>query len=166
MPEKKSISQAIILHLIAVFFVIINVSDIKVGGLSHVLPLFDLMAVFYFGVFKKTFGVWFIFLLGIWNDSLVGNPLGTTSLCYILLVKIFLVLNQKMMVSENFQHIWRQFISFCFLFLSIKWLLVSILNSQFTSIVGVVVAFILNTIVYIPIHKFFDYLSQKLLGED
>ncbi len=166
MFEQKSVFRIIILHLIAIFFVILNVSNIKIAGLSHVLPLFDLMAVFYFSIFRREFGIWFIFFMGVWNDALVGNPLGTTSLCYILLVKIFLVINQKMSVKENFQHVWRQFIIFCFLFLSIKWLLVSLLNSQFTSIVGVIVAIVLNSVAYVLVHKIFDYLSQKLLGEN
>ncbi len=166
MPEKKSFLQIAILHLIVIFFAILNVSDIRIAGISHVLPLLDLMAIFYFTIFRKAFGIWFIFLLGVWSDALVGSPLGTTSLCYILLIKIFLVLNQKMSVKENFQHVWKQFIIFCCLFLSIKWLLVSMLNNQFASFVGVVVAMVLNSSMYVLMHKFFDYLSHKLLEEN
>ena len=166
MLEQKSILRVVALHLIAILFVIINVSDIRITGLSHIIPLFDLMMIFYFGAFKNTFGIWFIFLLGIWNDALNGNPLGTTALCYILLVKFFSVLNHKMMIKENFRQVWQQFIAFCFLFLLMKWLILSIFSGQFVSITNAMVQLLLSSSLYILMHKFFDYLSHKLLEEN
>ena len=153
------------LHLIAVLFVIMNVSDIRISGLSNLIPLFDLMIIFYFGAFKNVFSIWFIFLLGIWNDALNGNPLGTTALCYILLVKFFSLLNSKMIIRENFQQIWQQFIAFCFLFLLMKFMILSVLNGAFLSVITPLVQLILSSVLYVLMHKFFDYLSQKLLGD-
>lgn len=166
MLEQKSISRVVMLHLIAILFVIMNVSDIRIAGLSNILPLFDLMMVFYFAVFKNVFGIWFIFILGIWNDALNGNPLGTTALCYILLVKFFILLNGKMMIRENFQQIWQQFIAFCFMFLLMKWLILSMFDGTFHGIATPLVQFVLSSVLYILMHKFFDYLSQKLLGDN
>ena len=102
MLEQKSISRVVTLHLIAILFVILNVSDVRIAGLSNVIPLFDLMMIFYFAVFRRNFSIWFIFLLGLWNDALNGNPLGTTSLCYIFLVKVFSLLNHRCIIKENF----------------------------------------------------------------
>ncbi|MDX2083403.1 MAG: rod shape-determining protein MreD [Rickettsiales bacterium] len=163
MLEQKSISRIVILHLVAILLVILNVSDIRIAGLADLIPLFDLMAVFYFVVFKSVFGVWFIFLLGIWNDALNGNPLGVTALCYIILTKFFLLLNHKLMIRENFKQIWQQFIAFCFCFLLMKWLILSIFNGDFYSLNTVLVQFILSSVLYVIMHKFFDYLSVKLL---
>ncbi len=163
MFEQKSISQTILLHLIAILFVIFNVSDIRIAGLADLIPLFDLMIIFYFGIFKNVFSVWFIFLLGIWNDALNGTPLGTTALCYILLGKFFSVLNSKMMLKENFKQIWQQFVAFCFLFLLMKWAILSIFSESAHSVVTPLVQFILSSLLYILMHKFFDYLSEKLL---
>lgn len=153
------------LHLVAILFVITNVSDVRIAGLSNLIPLFDLMMIFYFGAFKNVFGIWFIFLLGIWNDALNGNPLGTTALCYILLVKFFSLLNQKMVIKERFMQIWQQFIAFCFLFLLMKWVILSIFNGAPYSLATPAVQFILSSVLYIVMHKFFDYLSQKLLED-
>jgi rod shape-determining protein MreD len=165
MLEEKSLSRIVMLHLIAVLFVIMNVSDIRISGLSNLIPLFDLMIIFYFGAFKNVFSIWFIFLLGIWNDALNGNPLGTTALCYILLVKFFSLLNSKMIIRENFQQIWQQFIAFCFLFLLMKFMILSVLNGAFLSVITPLVQLILSSVLYVLMHKFFDYLSQKLLGD-
>jgi rod shape-determining protein MreD len=165
MLSQKSISHTIALHLIAILFVIINISEIKIAGLTNVIPLFDLMMIFYFSIFRNNFSIWFVFLLGIWNDALNGNPLGTTALCYIILIKLFTLFNSKMMIRENFNQIWQQFIIFCFLFLSAKWLILSILSGNSYNVVSPLVQFILSSIVYILMHKFFDYISQKLLEE-
>jgi cell shape-determining protein MreD len=121
MLAEKSISRIVALHLIAILFTIFNISDIKIAGLSKVIPLFDLMMVFYFVVFRNIFALWFIFLLGLWNDALSGSMPGTTSLCYIIVVKFFIILNQKFVIRESFKQIWQQFIafSFCFLFLKL-----------------------------------------------
>lgn len=165
MLTRKSLSRIVALHLIAILLVIFNLSDIRVAGLSSLLPLFDLMAVFYFAIFKSVFSIWFIFLLGVWNDALNGNALGTTSLCYILLIKLFSLLNGKMMIRENFRQIWQQFIGFCFLFLLMKWMVLSMFNGVAYSIVTPLVQLVLSSVLYVLMHKFFDYLSAKLLED-
>jgi cell shape-determining protein MreD len=163
MLEQKSISRIVVLHLVAILFVIFNISDIRIAGLLDLIPLFDLMIIFYFTVFEGVFGIWFIFLLGIWNDALNGNPLGITALCYIVLVKIFGLLNGKLLIRENFKQIWQQFIAFCFCFLLMKWLMLSAFNGAFLSITTALVQFVLSSTLYVVMHKFFDYLSTKLL---
>ena len=155
----------IALHLIAVLFVIMNVSSFNVAGFANVVPLFDLMAIFYFAVFKNIFAIWFIFLLGIWSDALNDNMLGTTALCYILLIKFFLLLNQKMLIRENFKQVCEQFALFCFLFLLMKWAILSIIGGTFYSIVTPLVQMVLSSIFYVLMHKFLDFLSSKLLDK-
>ena len=151
--------------MVAVLFVILNVSDIRIAGLENLVPLFDLMIIFYFAIFKNVFSIWFIFVLGIWNDALNGSPLGTTALCYILLIKLFLLLNGKMMIRETFKQIWQQFIAFCFLFLLMKFLIISAFNGALCSITTPLAQFVLSSIFYILMHKFFEFLNKKLLEE-
>jgi len=162
---EKSIYRIIILHLIAIFFVTFNVSDIKIAGLSKLVPLFDVMMVFYFTVFRQVFFVWFLFLIGIWSDSLNGIALGITPLLYIVLTKFFIVLNQKVIMRENFKQIWQQFVAFCFCFLFFKWALLSIFGKGSYSFMTIFIQFILTSCIYVVMHKFFDYLNQKLLEE-
>ena len=162
---QKTTLPTLALHLITVLFVIMNVSSFNVAGLSNVVPLFDLMAIFYFAVFKNIFAIWFIFLLGIWSDALNDNMLGATSLCYILLIKFFLLLNQKMLIRENFKQVCEQFVLFCFLFLLMKWAILSIIAGAFYSIVTPLVQLTLSSVFYVLMHKFLDFLSSKLLDK-
>jgi len=151
--------------MIAILLVIFNISDIKIAGFSKLIPLFDLMAVFYFAVFHRVFSIWFIFLLGTWNDALNGNPLGATALCYILLTRLFIAFNHKLVIRENFKQIWHQFVIFCGGFLLLKWLLLSMLNGGLYSFMTIFIQFILTSCFYVLMHKFFDYLYQKLVEE-
>jgi len=162
---QKTTLPTLALHLITVLFVIMNVSSFNVAGFANVVPLFDLMAIFYFAVFKNIFAIWFIFLLGIWSDALNDNMLGTTALCYILLIKFFLLLNQKMLIRENFKQVCEQFALFCFLFLLMKWVILSIIGGTFYSIVTPLVQMILSSVFYVLMHKFLDFLSSKLLDK-
>ena len=163
MLGQKSISRVVALHLIAILFVIFNVSNIKIAGLSSVIPLFDLMIIFYFAVFRNDFGLWFVFLMGVWSDALTGDSLGVTALCYVLLVKLFSILNVKLNIKENFRQIWKQFIIFCVVFLFIKWSLLSVMSGSLHSINTMLIQLVLSSVFYVAIHKFFDYLSIKLL---
>ncbi|MBM3579519.1 MAG: hypothetical protein FJX34_01945 [Alphaproteobacteria bacterium] len=158
----KSLSQKFFFHLLTILLVIINVIDINVARASELIPLFDLMAVFYFTIFKNIFGIGFIVLLGIWNDALSGNPLGATSLCYILLTKFFLLLDSRMLLRDNFNHILQQFVLFCFLFLLMKWVILSALGGMSYSLIPLFVQLILSSVVYVFMHRFFDFLSERL----
>lgn len=160
---NRSVASPLFLHLIAVLFVIFNVSEVRIAGFSNVVPLFDLMIIFYFAVFKNVFGIWFIFLLGIWNDALNDNLLGVTALCYILLIKLFAALSNKMLIRENFKQVYQQFVLFCFLFLLMKWMLLSVFNGALYSVTTPLVQFVLSSTFYVLMHKFFDFLSEKFL---
>lgn len=162
---NRSLTPLILIHLIAILLVIFNIAKINIAGFTNVVPLFDLMIIFYFAVFKNFFGIWFIFLLGVWNDALNDNLLGATALCYILLIKLFIALSNKMLVRENFKQVYQQFILFCFLFLLMKWTILSVLSGSFHSIISPLVQLILSSAFYVLMHKFCDFLSEKFLEE-
>jgi rod shape-determining protein MreD len=163
MLGQRSILKVVTLHLIAILFVIFNISDIKIAGLTNVIPLFDLMIIFYFAVFRNDFALWFIFVMGIWNDAITGNPLGVTALCYILLIKLFISLNKKLNIRDNFQHILKQFIAFCLVFLFMKWFILSLFSGSLYNPKILLVQFVLSSAFYVVMHSFFDYLTAKLL---
>jgi rod shape-determining protein MreD len=165
MVRQKSLLRVIALYLIAIIFVAFNITSIKVLSIATIFPLLDVMMVFYFAIFCQTFGIWFIFLMGIWCDALTGNDLGITSLCYIIMVKFFLTINQKMLIRENFIQIWQQFVAFCFVIIAMKWGILSIIEGSVFSLTVPLAQFLLSIFLYVPMHKFFDYLSVKLLGD-
>lgn len=165
MLEQKSFAKSIFLRLFAVVLVIMNLTNINIAGFNDIMPAFDVMAVFYFAVYKNIFGLFFIFLLGIWNDSLNGNALGITALLYIILIKFFLILNNRLLNKDNFIKIWQQFIYFLIIYFCGKWVFLIVINGGSSSFGILISQIIVSGLFYIPMHKLFDYLSIKLLGE-
>jgi len=165
MLEQKSITKIVLLYFFVIFLTILNISNIKISGFADIMPLLDLMAIFYFTVFKDRFSLLFVFVLGIWADALNGNVLGLTSLCYIILIRLFMLFNNRILVRENFMQIWQQFVAFCFLFLFMKWTIFVIINGKPIAIGSLLVQLILSSFCYVLMHMLFDYLSTKLLGE-
>lgn len=157
--------KGLLLYLIAIWFVIFNLSDIGLLNASSLMPMLDVMMIYYFSVYKSdVFPYWFLFLLGLWSDALNAIPLGITSLCYIIAVKFFIVVNQRLVFKENFSQILQQFIGFLFLILFLKWMMLSIYNSNFYNPKNALLQMLISPIFYIVMHRFFDYLSHKLLG--
>jgi cell shape-determining protein MreD len=160
-------AKVIILHLIAVLLTVFNINNIKISDLYNVMPLFDLMIIFYFTVYRVgILGFWFLFLLGIWSDALNVLPIGITSICYIVSVKVFNVVNERMAMKENFNQILKQFIAFSFVVLMMKWLFLSIYYSDFYNIISPLSQVVISSVFYVIAHKFFDYLNQKLIEEN
>jgi len=159
MLEKKSITKIILLHLFVIFLTILNLSNIKISGFADIMPLLD------FTIFKDKFSLWFVFFLGIWADALNGNILGITSLSYIILIRLFMLFNNRIFVRENFVQIWQQFVAFCFLFLCMKWTMFVILNGKPIAISSLLMQLVISSFCYVLMHMLFDYLSTKLLGE-
>lgn len=163
MIRKASVTNLIIFHFIAVLIAMSNVFNVEIAGFSKVLPLFDVMTVFYFSVFLHVFGMWFVFLLGLFNDALNGNPLGLTSLVYIILIYFFTAANHRLIVREDFKQILYQFMIFLFIYLFAKWMFLSIYNDSVYGIATLIVQFILSSVFYVVMHKFCDYLNQKFV---
>lgn len=162
MVENNSFIKIVLLHLLLIFFVILNVFNIGVIGFSNIFPLFDIAAIFYFSVYKKYISTWFVFLIGVWADSLSGTSLGVSSLCYISLISLFSFLDQKMYIRDNFKQIWQQFVVFCFLFLMLRYLISAMMDGVSYGVVDLFIRFVITSLLYVSLHKLFDYISQRL----
>lgn len=157
--EKNSYS--FVIYAVALLFAMFNVLDVRIAGFSWVWPFFDVMMVFYFAVFRRVFGVGFVFLLGFFSDALTGLPLGLTSLLYIILVRFFILANQRLVIKEDFLQIFYQFLAFFGLFLLLKWAFLSIFNDSSYDLTILVVQMLISGAFYVVMHRFFDYLNEK-----
>ncbi len=157
MTNKRETAGKITAHILAILSIVASALDIKISGISAIIPLFDLIIIFYFAIFKNVFAIWFLFLLGLYHDSLNGNAVGITSLCYILSVKTFTILNHKLIIRKNFKQIWQQFMAFMIVFLILKWILLSIFNGAFYSINVMVIQIILTSALYVLSHKYISH---------
>lgn len=167
MVNKQEIAGKVAVYIIAILSVMVSTLDIKIVRISAVIPLFDLIIIFYFAVFSDILAIWFLFILGLYHDSINGNIIGVTSLCYILSVKIFNILNYKLVIQKSFYQIWQQFMGFMTVFLILKWALLSALNSTFYNVNIMVIQLILTSALYVLSHKclsyFIEFLNNKAI---
>ena len=162
---SNNLRNVFVLQVVAILFAMLNLSNIKIEYVADFLPLFDVMIIYYFTIIRpQIFAIWFLFLLGIISDAINGFPLGLTSLCYIITIKLFNTLNQRMVMKENFQQILGQFIVFVFSILLLKWLLLSLYHLKVYNIIRPIIQLVITTTLYVLMHKFFDYLDKKLLN--
>lgn len=166
MQNKSRLIKLLLLHFLAILFVVLNLFNLKILGFFNLLPFFDLVVIFYFCIYRNIFASWFVFLLGIWLDSLNGALLGLSSLCYIILIRLFIFFNHKMFIRESFMQIWQQFGVFCLLFLAFKYLILFAINDVYYDVWGLVFRYLVTILIYGALHQFFDYLSKKLVEED
>ena len=157
----------LILQIIATFFAMLNLSNIKIEYIADFLPLFDVMIIYYFAVLRpEIFRIWFLFLLGIIADAISGFPLGITSFCYIMSVKLFVAFNKRATIQQNFYQIFGQFVAFVFLILLFKWLIISLYYFKLYNIINPLIHLAITSIIYIFMHQVFYYLDKKLLESD
>jgi len=164
---SATVVNSVLLHLLATLLVLLNLSNIKIAYLADFLPLFDLMVVFYFAVFRPYFFKnWFLLFLGIIVDSFHGLPLGLSSLCYILAVRIFQRINHR---SEFIRDIPSLLLIFAFFGLTImlfKWFFLSLFFWVNFNIIIPLIQLVLSVTLYLIFHKFFNFLWHKLNPED
>ncbi len=159
--DKKFNGPVVAIYLVSLLFAMFNILQIDISGFSRALPMLDIMAIYYFGVFNPIFSVWFIFIMGVFADALNSNPLGLSSVVYILLVRLFLIANKRLVIRENFIQILQQFAAFVTLSLLLKWIILSLYYESFYNISILLVQLIITSVFYVPIHKLFDFLIKK-----
>lgn len=152
----------LVVHLLAIIFVIIQLSSFSIDNFARIIPSLDIMIIFYFWFNRKIYGLFFIFFLGLWHDAILGNILGVTSLSYILAIKFFEIINNRLFSKEGFVNIWYQFIAFCAIIFMLKWLLLGILNNNLGDLKILLINLVLTILLYIVMHGFFDFLSNKM----
>jgi len=156
------------IYLIAILFTIINLNGANSDNFfAAFLPSFEIMIIYYFCVYKEdVFGLWFVFFIGFLSDALVGAPLGISSLIYIIIVKLSNIIAAKQAPKEDFISIFKEFVIFLNIILILKWLALSIYYKNFYNLTPFIIQIIISAATYILMHRFFEFLSKKLLPQE
>ena len=121
----------------------------KIPGFSYVVPIYSIIGVYYWSMYKpELFSYGSGFSLGLFEDLLIGLPLGSSSLV-ILFIQWVIFNQQKLFADDSFVSDW---IVFCFISsvaLIVKWILIFILSEiSFTSFVDLVFVYLLTIFIY------------------
>ena len=152
--EKKNLFYKIYtwLPILALFISVFNEFDLNYLNIDYFSFNFPFILIFYFALkaYQK-FDYFLVFLAGLFNDAVVGLPLGISSLSYILIC-IFATYLRNITISPNLIKDW-----FYFLFI------ISLINSINFSILFLFFSYELDITLFI-VNNFFTFLFYRIFS--
>ena len=146
--QKKNLFYKIYtwLPILALFISVFNEFDLNYLNIDYFSFNFPFILIFYFSLKAyQRFDYFLVFLAGLFNDTVVGLPLGISSLSYILIC-IFATYLRNITISPNLIKDW-----FYFLFI------ISLINSINFSILFLFFSYELDITLFI-VNNFFTFL--------
>ena len=146
--QKKSLLYKIYswLPILALFISVFNEFDLNYLNIDYFSFNFPFILIFYFALKEyQRFDYSLVFLAGLFNDTVVGLPLGLSSLSYILIC-IFATYLRNITISPNLIKDW-----FYFLFI------ISLINSINYSVLFLFFSYELDITLFI-VNNFFTFL--------
>ena len=146
--QKKSLFYKVYtwLPILSLFISVFNEFDLNYLNIDYFSFNFPFILIFYFALkaYQK-FDYFLVFLAGLFNDAVVGLPLGISSLSYILIC-IFATYLRNITISPNLIKDW-----FYFLFI------ISLINSINFSVLFLFFSYELDITLFI-VNNFFTFL--------
>ena len=146
--QKKNLLYKIYtwLPILALFISVFNEFDFNYLNIDYFSFNFPFILIFYFALKAyQRFDYFLVFLAGLFNDTVVGLPLGISSMSYIL-VCIFATYLRNITISPNLIKDW-----FYFLFI------ISLINSINFSVLFLFFSYELDITLFI-VNNFFTFL--------
>ena len=146
--QKKNLFYKVYtwLPILALFISVFNEFDFNYLNIDYFSFNFPFILIFYFALKAyQRFDYFLVFLAGLFNDTVVGLPLGISSLSYILIC-IFATYLRNITISPNLIKDW-----FYFLFI------ISLINSINFSVLFLFFSYELDITLFI-VNNFFTFL--------
>ena len=146
--QKKNLFYKIYtwLPILALFISVFNEFDFNYLNIDYFSFNFPFILIFYFALKAyQRFDYFLVFLAGLFNDSVVGLPLGISSMSYILIC-IFATYLRNITISPNLIKDW-----FYFLFI------ISLINSINFTVLFIFFSYELDITLFI-VNNFFTFL--------
>ena len=146
--QKKNLLYKVYtwLPILALFISVFNEFDFNYLNIDYFSFNFPFILIFYFALKAyQRFDYFLVFLAGLFNDTVVGLPLGISSMSYILIC-IFATYLRNITISPNLMKDW-----FYFLFI------ISLINSINFSVLFLFFSYELDITLFI-VNNFFTFL--------
>ena len=160
-----SLVYACIPPFFALLLALVCVMPKQALGLSYFAPPLVLAPLFFWGLeHPRDMPYGFVFALGLLVDAVEGQPMGFSSL-YFLLFFVAVAALRRYAVQEGFVVKWASFGLLALVFSLLGWLVFGLLHDRFTPVLPVVLQAGLAVCIYPLLHRLFvgwqGYATQR-----
>lgn len=144
--------------------VLLLLSLLKIGlaGLALFPVDICLISIYYWTIFRpNAMPFWFVFVLGVIRDSLMGTPLGLSSLVF-LLFRLYVLSQQRFLAKEAFFAMWMGFGLVAVPTLTAYWLFSSIYFRSLLPFAPLAMQWVFTFGLYPLLHILFNALYSAL----
>jgi rod shape-determining protein MreD len=150
------------LPLIILYISVLNEFDFNYLSIGFISFNFPFVLIFYFTLKEyNNFDYFLVFLAGLFNDTVVGTPLGLSSLSYVLIC-IFASYLRNMTIRPNLMKDWFYFLFIISLINSLNFLIMFLFFSYDLKIMFYIINNLFTFLIYIPLTFIFDYYMRGL----
>lgn len=144
---------------------IISLLRVGLDGLAHFPIDVCLISIYYWTLFRpSTMPFWFVFLLGVIRDALMGTTLGISSLVFILF-RLLVLTQQRFLAKDSFIAMWLGFGAALIPILLFHWMMESAYAQTWLSIDTLLMQWVFTFGFYPLLHILFNALYSFLPGK-
>jgi rod shape-determining protein MreD len=133
--------------------------------LSIVMPSLTLPLVYYWSIYRpETMPFWAVFVIGLWQDILVGGSLGLMALLLVI-TRGVIDSQRQVLLTQPFGVIWAGFALFSGLLTAAAWVIAGLWWNHAFAIMPFFVHWGLGTAAYVPLAMGFRKLDELLYRE-
>jgi rod shape-determining protein MreD len=148
-----------------IVLLLMSLLQVSLAGLAQFPIDVCLISIYYWTIFRpNAMPFWFVFVLGVIRDALMGAPLGITSLVFILF-RLFVLSQQRFLVKEAFLATWLGFGLVMVPAMAVYWLLSSAYVRTILPLSPLVMQWIFTFGFYPLLHILFNALYSFLPGQ-
>ena len=148
---KLTLAQRLDLYLrnslpvmVALLLVLVNVIPLHIPGLSRIVPVLPLMAVYQWAVYRPNLmPPLAVFFIGLMYDILSGAPLGVNAVVFLVVYGV-VAYQQRFFAGKSFLVVWLGFGIVALGASILSWLLVSILSASIVEPRAAIFQYLLN----------------------
>jgi rod shape-determining protein MreD len=164
--SKKSLVEMTLEYtpVILLFISVLNEFDFNYLELKYFSFNFSYILIFYFSLKKhESLGYVYIFVAGLFNDVVVGTPLGISSLIYLLLCGAAAYL-RNITLRPNLFKDWIFFLITILILNSLSYFLLTFIFSYEISHFGQLVNVVFTFFLYLIFSQIFDLFEKNFIG--
>ena len=150
--------------IILLFISVLNEFDFNNLGLKYFSFNFAHILIFYYSLKKyQSFGYGLIFIAGLFNDVIVGTPLGISSLMYLLLCGASAYL-RNITLRPNLMKDWIYFLVTILSINSISFIILTFIFDFKIIILHQMINILFTFLLYLIFSYIFSFLERNLIG--